>query len=58
MNDMNANTNQAAHIAQFRALAARWQETTGSAAELELLVFFSPLRSTECFRILAEMGIR
>ena len=55
---MNTNTNQAAHIAQFRALAARWQETNGSAAELELLVFFSPLRSTECFRILAEMGIR
>lgn len=50
--------NQAAHIAQFRDLAARWQETNGSAAELDMLVFFSPLRTTECRRILAEMGIR
>ena len=43
---------------QFRTQVALWAAHDGDKAALDLIVFMSPLRTSECFRILAEMGIR
>ena len=48
----------AERVEQFNAQVALWKASGDDRAALDLLVFMSPLRTSECHRILAEMGIR